>query len=199
MRFRRAVQTRERRAAARGGGEVAAAAAKPGAVLLEVGELPRGVHERCFALKIQESNRMGHPVRARERGVMSLSGAHRAAFRREAAREGRVFSIRDAAGLPAPVGADGRRTVPFWSKPTRAGRVVDQVQAYRGFEVVGFDVDEWLGGWLGRLETDGMLVGVNWSGARATGFDVAPAQVRQWFAEDRELGVLVEEGTPGSG
>jgi hypothetical protein len=130
---------------------------------------------------------------------MSLSGAHRAAFRREAARERRVFSIRDGEGLPAPVGEDGRRTVPFWSRPTRAGRVVEQVGAYRGFEVVGFDVDEWLGGWLGRLEADGMLVGVNWSGARATGFDVAPAQVRQWFAEEPALDLLAGEGTPGRG
>jgi hypothetical protein len=123
--------------------------------------------------------------------VMSLSGAHRAAFRREAGREGRVFSIRDPEGMPAPAGDDGRRAVPFWSKPTRAGRVVDQVAAYRGFEVLAVDVDEWLDQWLPRLEKDGMLVGVNWSGARATGYDLTPAQVRQWFAdepaEDAEL------------
>ncbi len=122
---------------------------------------------------------------------MSLSGAHRAAFRREVAREGRVFSIRDPEGMPAPAGDDGRRAVPFWSKATRAGRVVDQVAAYRGFEVLAVDVDEWLRGWLPRLEQDGMLVGVNWSGARATGYDLAPTQVRQWFvdapAEDAEL------------
>ncbi|MCM4080697.1 DUF2750 domain-containing protein [Paractinoplanes hotanensis] len=123
--------------------------------------------------------------------VMSLSGAHRAAFRREVAREGRVFSIRDPEGMPAPAGDDGRRAVPFWSKATRAGRVVDQVAAYRGFEVLAVDVDEWARGWLPRLEQDGMLVGVNWSGARATGYDLAPAQVRQWFveapSEDAEL------------
>src|SRR6185312_7338114 len=99
---------------------------------------------------------------------MSLSGAHRAAFRREAAREGRVFSIRDAEGLPAPAGADGMRTVPFWSKATRASRVVGQVPAYQGFEVVSVEVEEWLSGWLDRMERDGMLVGVNWAGARAT-------------------------------
>ncbi|WP_284043033.1 DUF2750 domain-containing protein [Actinoplanes sp. M2I2] len=121
---------------------------------------------------------------------MSLSGAHRTAFRREATREGRVFLIRDEKGMPAPAGDDGRRTVPFWSKPTRAGRVVDQVAAYRGFEVVAVDVDEWLDGWLPRLEKDGMLVGVNWSGTRATGFDLTPGQVRQWFADERAL----EEG-----
>nr|WP_127504463.1 DUF2750 domain-containing protein [Actinoplanes solisilvae] len=129
---------------------------------------------------------------------MSLSGAHRAAFRREAGQEGRVFSIRDGAGLPAPVGEDGRRTVPFWSKPTRAGRVVDQVAAYRGFEVVSVDVDEWLGTWLGRLEADRMLVGVNWSGIRATGFDLPAAQVRQWFADEPAADMPAEEGTPGS-
>ena len=114
---------------------------------------------------------------------MSLSGAHRAAFRREAAREGRVFSIRDADGHPAPAGPDGRRTVPFWSKPTRAQRVVGQVAAYQGFDVVAVDVEEWLTGWLPRLERDGMLVGVNWAGTRATGFDLTPAQVKHWFAE----------------
>jgi len=113
---------------------------------------------------------------------MSLSGAHKAAFRREAAQEGRVFAIRDAAGYPAPAGADGHRSVPFWSKPTRAQRVVGQVAAYQGFEIVPFSVDDWLAGWLSSLERDGLLVGLNWAGARATGFDMTPAQVLRWFA-----------------
>ncbi len=115
---------------------------------------------------------------------MSLSGAHRAAFRREAAREGLVFSIRDGGGLPAPAATDEKRAVPFWSKATRAGRVVDQVAAYHGFEIVAVDVDKWLDGWLPMLENDGLLVGVNWAGARATGYDLTPSQVRQWFADE---------------
>ena len=115
---------------------------------------------------------------------MSLSGAHRAAFRREAAREGQVFTLRDEGGMPAPAVEDGRRVVPFWSKPTRAGRVADQVAAYGGFEVVAVDVAEWLERWLPRLDEDGLLVGVNWAGARATGYDLTPGQVRQWFLEE---------------
>jgi hypothetical protein len=115
---------------------------------------------------------------------MSLSAAHKAAFRREAAREGRVFSIRDAEGFPAPADDAGRRAVPFWSKPTRAQRVVGQVAAYQGFEVVPVPVEDWLAGWLSSLERDGMLVGLNWAGARATGYDMTPAQVLRWFAED---------------
>jgi hypothetical protein len=123
------------------------------------------------------------PRTARGEMSMSLSGAHRAAFRREAAGEGRVYSIRDDGGLPAPSVGEAR-TVPFWSKPTRAGRMVDQVEAYRGFQVISVDVDEWLNEWLPRFEADGMLVGVNWAGARATGYDLTPAQVKQWFENE---------------
>ena len=31
------------------------------------------------------------------------------------------------------------------------------------------------------LQRDGLLVGVNWAGLRATGYDVAPPQVIEWF------------------
>jgi len=114
---------------------------------------------------------------------MSLSGAHRAAFRREVPQEGRVFSIRDKGGFPAPKDNGGQRALPFWSKSSRAKKVVDQVAAYRGFDVVEIDVDDWLERWLPELVSDGYLVGINWAGARATGYDMAPAQVIGWFAE----------------
>ncbi|MET8153410.1 DUF2750 domain-containing protein [Actinoplanes sp. NPDC049668] len=114
---------------------------------------------------------------------MSLSAAHSAAFRREVPQERRVWSIRDAAGFPAPRDAAGNRAMPFWSKPTRAGRVLDTVAAYRGFEVVEIPVHDWLDGWLPGLRRDGLLVGVNWAGPLATGYDVAPARVAGWFDE----------------
>ncbi len=114
---------------------------------------------------------------------MSLSAAHSAAFRREVPREGRVWSIRDAVGHPAPPDPDGRRAMPFWSKSSRAERVVGAVAAYRSFDVVEIPVDDWLDSWLPGLQSDGLLVGVNWAGARATGFDLTPAQVAGWFAE----------------
>ena len=114
---------------------------------------------------------------------MSLSAAHSAAFRREVPREGRVWSIRDAAGFPAPADPAGHRAMPFWSKPSRAERVTGTVPAYRDFAVVEIPVGDWLDNWLPGLQRDGLLVGVNWAGARATGYDVAPTQVAGWFAE----------------
>jgi hypothetical protein len=113
---------------------------------------------------------------------MSLSGAHRAAFRREAPREGRVFAIRDEGGFPTPTDADGNRALPFWSKSSRAERVTILVPAYRGFDVVEIGLDDWLERWLPELDRDGFLVGVNWAGAHAAGYDVAAAEVADWFS-----------------
>jgi hypothetical protein len=115
---------------------------------------------------------------------MSLSGAHKAAFRRETTQEGRVFAIRDAEGYPAPESDSGQRCVPFWSKPTRAQLIVKHISAYNGFEVVPIPVEEWLSGWLTGLAHQGLLVGVNWAGARATGYDMTPGQVLRWFADE---------------
>ncbi|MEV4706458.1 DUF2750 domain-containing protein [Actinoplanes sp. NPDC049316] len=112
---------------------------------------------------------------------MSLSAAHAAAFRREVPQEGRVWSIRDAGGFPAPRDGDGTRAMPFWSKQSRAQRVVTAVEAYRGFEVVDIPLADWLDSWLPGLRRDGVLVGVNWAGARATGYDVDPDRVSSWF------------------
>jgi hypothetical protein len=114
---------------------------------------------------------------------MSLSGAHKAAFRREAPHEGRVFSIRDKGGFPLSKDAAGHRALPFWSKSSRAKLVVGQVAAYRGFDVVEIGMDDWLTNWLPDLDRDGFLIGINWSGSRATGFDLAPPEVAGWFAE----------------
>lgn len=114
---------------------------------------------------------------------MSLSGAHRAAFRREAPREGRVFTIRDAEGYCVTKAADGTRAIPFWSKESRARKVVGQVAAFGDFEIVPVELDDWLGRWLPDLEQDGVLAGINWAGPCATGYDMAPTQVAGWLAE----------------
>jgi Protein of unknown function (DUF2750) len=114
---------------------------------------------------------------------MSLSGAHRAAFRREAPLEGRVYSIRDVGGFPITRTTDGARAVPFWSRESRAQKVVEQVAAYRTFDVVAIDMADWLDRWLPDLERGGVLAGINWAGPRATGYDMAPTQIPEWLAE----------------
>jgi hypothetical protein len=67
--------------------------------------------------------------------------------------------------------------MPFWSKRCRAERIVAAVPAYAGFEVVELSTTEWRQRWLPRLPRDGILVGLNWSGAAATGYDLDTGRV----------------------
>ena len=115
---------------------------------------------------------------------MTDSDAHRAAFRAEAEHEERVYTVRDEGGYPTARDTDGVHTIPFWSKPARAQQVVAQVPAYHGFRVMAIDLSDWLHAWLPCLHRDGLHAGINWSGLRATGYDLTPEQVLTWFGAD---------------
>ncbi len=105
---------------------------------------------------------------------MSISAAHADAFYAESSVAVEVWTVRDVAGFPAPETADGARAMPFWSKRSRAERVVATVPAYAEFEVVAVPLDAFRERWLPGLGRDGVLVGLNWSGEKATGYDVEP-------------------------
>jgi hypothetical protein len=97
-------------------------------------------------------------------------------------RHRRVFTIEDNDGIPAPENRDGCRAMPFWSTRSRAERVIATVPAYAKFRVRELSLEEFAARWLDDLERDGLLVGVNWSGAAATGYDVEPRDVRAWLS-----------------
>jgi hypothetical protein len=112
---------------------------------------------------------------------MGISAAHAAAFFREVSASGLVWTIQDSAGFPAPLDEQGRRSMPFWSTASRAERVIATVTAYAGFETVSLSATDWRQRWLPGLRSDGLLVGINWSGDRATGYDLQPEQVLDRF------------------
>ncbi len=107
--------------------------------------------------------------------TQAASQAH--AFYREVARLGRLWTIRDAGGFPAPIVASGQRAQPFWSSRSRVEKIIQSVPAYRGFEPVELEWSVFEDRWVPGLTKDGILVGVNWSGSRALGYDVEPEQV----------------------
>jgi hypothetical protein len=119
---------------------------------------------------------------------MSVSAAQTAAFYEEVIENGQVWTVRDSGGVPAPRNGDGVRSMPFWSLRGRAGKVIATVPAYGGFEPMAIPLEEWRTRWIDGLERDGILVGLNWSGAQATGFDFQPADVRTRLvaAEDED-------------
>lgn len=110
---------------------------------------------------------------------MTQSAAQWAAFAREVAKNRKVWTVRDDGGYPAPVNGDGERVQPFWSSPARAERIIKTIPSYGGFRVVELSWEEFRDRWLPGLHRDGLLVGVNWTGKGATGYDIAPEDVRK--------------------
>lgn len=108
---------------------------------------------------------------------MSISAAQAEAFYSEIVQSGAVWTIQDANGFPATKGSDGRRAAPFWSKRSRAQKIVNTVPHYGDFKVLELDLGVWRDRWLPGLAADGIRVGINWSGDRATGYDLAPEDV----------------------
>lgn len=129
---------------------------------------------------------------------MSVSAAQAAAFYRELAKRGSVWTIRDGDGYPAPLGYHGpqgdqpRRAQPFWSTRSRAEGIIANVAAYRNFEAVEIDVAAFRAKWLPDMAREGLFVGLNWSGPRETGYDVEPETV-MWRID--QLDVAPAPGT----
>ena len=113
-----------------------------------------------------------------------------AAFYREAVATREIWTIRDDNGFPAPLNPEGRRAQPFWSSRNRVLQVIRTAAAYRGFIPILVGLDPFLSRWLPGLTKDEILVGINWSGKHATGYDVSPEQVAE------NIRRLIQQGIP---
>ena len=71
--------------------------------------------------------------------------------------------------------------MPFWSSRSRVETLIATVPAYAGFQPRELALENFATRWLDGLKRDGLLVGINWSGERATGYDAEPDDVRQWL------------------
>jgi hypothetical protein len=117
---------------------------------------------------------------------MSASAAQAAAFYRDVARTRCVWTVRDAGGHPAPKNSRGIRAQPFWSSRSRVERIIKSVAAYAEMQPVEVAWEEFRDITLKQLAGKGFLVGVNWSGPDATGYDLSPDSVRasiEWQLE----------------
>jgi len=111
---------------------------------------------------------------------MSQSASQATKFYEEVAVHRKVWTIRDAGGFPAPLNSEGVRSQPFWSSLSRVEITINNVPAYSGFEPVEISWETFAQRWVPGLSKDGILVGVNWSGKNATGYDLAPDLVKKY-------------------
>jgi hypothetical protein len=110
---------------------------------------------------------------------MSQVASQAALFYRDVARTGEIWTIRDAGGFPAPMNSEGQRSQPFWSSRSRVEKIIETVPAYTGFEPYRVSWADFVARWVPGLKRDGILVGVNWSGPRALGYDMESEAVQR--------------------
>ena len=110
---------------------------------------------------------------------MSQAGSQAWAFYREVARTRVLWTACDDVGYPSPMTSSGKRAQPFWSSRSRAERIIASVPAYAMFQPEAVTWADFCEQWVPDYERDGLLIGVNWSGARARGFDIEPERVQQ--------------------
>jgi hypothetical protein len=118
---------------------------------------------------------------------VSQAASQAAAFYTQSVENDAVWTVRDEGGYPAPENSEGRRAQPFWSSRSRVERIIKNVPAYDGFEPEEIPLNDFLDTWLGELESDGLLIGLNWSGPRATGYDLEPQAVKEAVGEAARL------------
>ncbi len=109
---------------------------------------------------------------------MSISSINAQAFYEEIARNRTVWTIRDEGGFPAPANREGARAMPFWSSEKRALNIINRAPAYSDFRPFAVDWDTFCDRRVPGLTKDGLVIGVNWTGERATGYDVKPKDVK---------------------
>jgi hypothetical protein len=105
---------------------------------------------------------------------MSQAASQAWAFYREVAKTRVVWTVRDEGGFPAPMNSEGKRAQPFWSSRSRVERIIKSVPAYSSFEPYEISWEDFRTKWVPDFVRDGFLVGLNWSGKRAVGYDIEP-------------------------
>jgi hypothetical protein len=111
---------------------------------------------------------------------MSQVAAQASAFYREVSINKCLWTIKDNGGYPAPMTISGKRAQPFWSSENRANLIIKNSKAYNSSTVVKIEWEKFREKWAIGLEKDGILVGINWSGENATGYDVEPRTVVEY-------------------
>ncbi len=124
---------------------------------------------------------------------MSNASVQPHAFYRQVAKEKRVWTVRDDGGYPAPKTRTGVRAQPFWSSLSRVKKIISTVPAYAGFRPEEFTWDEFRDRWLAGIRRDKQLVGVNWSGPYASGYDLDADFVQR--AIEIQIEIQNEEGS----
>jgi len=106
------------------------------------------------------------------------SSIHAGAFYREVLASGEVFGVEHEEDGPVVWHLAGNvHARPFWSARSRAVRMLEGPLKRPGLVIVREAWPEFVRATVPRMEAQDLLVGVNWSGMRARGYNLPPRDV----------------------
>jgi Protein of unknown function (DUF2750) len=110
---------------------------------------------------------------------MSVAGAQASSFYKDVATNRKLWTVTENNRFIAPRNPEGKRTIPFWSSLARVQKIIKNVPAYSNCEPYEMSWEDFVLRWIPQLTDDGVLVGINWSGGNALGYDLEPDLLRQ--------------------
>jgi len=72
----------------------------------------------------------------------------------------------------------GKEVVPFWSSRSRLEKVATEHPKYATYQPEQLPLEEFLQKTLALFEEENIQVGVNWAGARLSGYDISPQDMK---------------------
>ncbi len=105
---------------------------------------------------------------------MSQAASQASKFYRDVSVTHKLWTIRKGEVYATLINPEGRIVVPFWSSLSRVKRIIKMVEVYADSEPFEVIWDNFKKLWVPDLNEKGWLVGVNWSGKKAIGYDMEP-------------------------
>ncbi len=110
---------------------------------------------------------------------MSQSASQAAAFYRDVAEHGKVWVLGDGEGNVAITKtSDGDEVTPVWSSESRLRKTLPRLdEGFQQDEPTEMSWDDFCDLYVEEFDADGVLLGINWSGENATGYDIPAKEV----------------------
>jgi hypothetical protein len=66
---------------------------------------------------------------------------------------------------------NGEEAMAFWSSPLRCEKVIRDVKAYKGYQLLEISLENFINHWIPNLKKDALIIGTNLSGKGLIGHD----------------------------
>jgi hypothetical protein len=105
------------------------------------------------------------------------------AFYRQVAETGKLWMLCGPSGGAATIQSGNDRVMPLWSSKSRIEKIIANVDGYSRNGILETTWSRFKRDWVPVLVEEGVLVGVNWAGPSASGYEMQVEMLVRAVAE----------------